>query len=162
MIIENKYIYLISAMVVLFVGIGLVIGGTFTGSAGVGHDIGEVQGYGDDISLGNTLGRFDNSIIGLKSEDIRLDGRITTLEGAGSGGAGSLSCYTETCSGTGSCTTPVCDSGYTLTGGGGRCGEAIRLSQKYPTGDKWWVTCDSSSVIGGSAVSAYAICCKII
>jgi len=74
--------------------------------------------------------------------------------------AGTLSCTTK--SGwenpsNGWATSPNCDSGYTLTGGGGYCG-GYNLFSSTPDGNHWGCGCSPQST---NSICT-AICCKIV
>ena len=148
--IKNKHLYLISAIMIFLVGVGLVISGGGTGAGEVGHYITEI-----DPPSGCTSGQvlsWDGSVWSCEDDDVS-------------------SCQIRTASAT---QTISCNAGETATGGGAECyggsGHPITehdptLYNSHPTGTTeptgWYASCkrvDSGAIRNPHTI--YVVCCS--
>lgn len=125
-------------------GVGLT-GGPITISGTIAHEDTSSQASSDNS--GTTY-----------IQDVTLDGfgHVTGLATA----TATLDCTMKTDNSAGtSVTTPSCDAGYELTGGGCKCGSITDspISESHHSGDAWFCECTVSG-----HVEAWAICCRII
>ena len=147
--IKKKDLFLVSAIVVFLVGVGIVVAGSFVGPSGIGHDFDELEAVQRRIENGLSACSGDN----LAIKTIDPDTGEVTCES--DDGAGSLSCSNayRRC-GDEDCDV-ACSSG-SVTGGGGFCsgGEIIR---SMPSGNGWTIDCAGSV----SFSEVYAVCCSM-
>jgi len=76
--VERKHIYLISAVFVFLIGVGLVIGGAGLGTShNPGHDLDTIRGFKTgEIDLGDSLTNIEKRIIALESGSSATTGAI--------------------------------------------------------------------------------------
>jgi len=133
--IEKRHLYLISAIFVFLVGVGLVMSYNSGGPASVvGHDFDELEGVQKIIS-GSCSGQV---MVGVDANGVVI------CEADDAGTIGSLSC--EIVLG------PFCPEGKTKVSGGGSC-RSNEVTASYP----WLILCNV-----GSAQDYESLCCEIV